>query len=110
MAKRETVKVTKTEVVNKLADAINEAGYKITKKDVKEVILPSIEKVIYEGLSETSEEHDVKIAFVDGLILKGTYVEARQYRNPLNGETVDGKPCVRVSAKAGTSLKNFLND
>ena len=110
MAKREVVKVTKTEVINKLTEAINEAGYKITKKDVREVIVPSVEKVIYEGLSIASEKNDVKISLVDGLTVKGSYAAPRKGRNPLTGEDVDIKASIRVGATAGKSLKTFLND
>ena len=110
MAKREVVKVTKTDVIGRLAEAINATGYKITKKDVKEVILPSVEKVIYEGLSEANVQHDVKISLVDGLTVKGAYAAPRQGRNPLTGESVDIKESIRVRAKAGSALKSFLND
>lgn len=103
-------KIGKIEFADRVAANLNEAGYKVTKKDVKEFIMEGVRKAIFESLSEATADEAVSVVPVDGVQLTCKQKPARTARNPRTGETVDVPAKFAVSGKATKSLSDFLND
>lgn len=103
-------KIGTVEFVNRVATNLNEAGYKVSKKDTKEFIMEAVKKAMYESLSEATPDEKVTVSPFDGLNVTCKFRAGRTGRNPLNGEAVQIPDKYVVSAKAMKNLTEFLND
>lgn len=74
-----------------------------------QAVFDSIEKIITGLLRRATQDKDVRIRLLKGLMLKGTYQAARKMKSNLTGDTVTVHEGIRPKATFTQTYRNSLS-
>jgi len=95
--------VNQKEFISRVADVME-----VTKKSVAEV-LEVMETVLYEELATASAEESVEVKMVRGINILAKHVDERTGYNPQTGEQIIIPAKIKINAKVGNQLKDYVN-
>ena len=101
---KEQIRITKENLIKDIAERTDKNIYEIRK------FYNMLENIIFDSLSDVSEEKDVCIRLFEGISLDGKYIPEKTKKNNLTGETKFVKSKIKPKFNITRSYCEKLNN
>ena len=96
-------KINQAKIIEKICD-VTAIPY-----DQVSAVLNCLEKNVFDMLSSASQDKDVQVKLLDGLIIESKHSEPKTKRNNITGETIIVPERLNVSGRITRLLKKKIN-